>query len=80
MNSITLQKALDTVEALAVEDQQALIELVSQRLAERRRIEISRNAAETIETVRDGRATTGTFEDIREDLSHLLSNPESAHV
>ena len=41
MELTTLQKALDTVEALAAEDQRVLIELVSQRLAEERRMEIS---------------------------------------
>jgi hypothetical protein len=53
---------------LAAEDQRVLIELVSQRLAEERRMEISRNAADTVEAVRAGRATIGTFKDLKEDL------------
>ncbi len=63
-----MQKALDAVDALAAQDQRVLIELVSQRLAEERRMEISRNAADTLEAVRDGRATIGTFEDMEKDL------------
>jgi hypothetical protein len=68
MESTPLQKALDTVDALAAEDQRVLIELVSRRLGEETRIEISRNAADTLEAVRAGRASIGTFEDLREDL------------
>lgn len=68
MESATLQKALEAVDALAAEDQRILIELVSQRLAEKRRMEISRNAADTLDAVRAGRATIGTFEEIKDDL------------
>ena len=38
-----MQQALDEIEKLGAEDQQAVIEIVRQRLIERRRQEIARN-------------------------------------
>ena len=69
MESGTLQNALDAVEALGSEDQRVLVELVSRRLAEERRAEISTNASETLQAVRDGSASVGTVDDLRKDLS-----------
>ncbi len=68
MESGTLQNALDAVDALGPEDQRFLVELVSRRLAEHRRAEISRNADETLQAVRDGSASVGTVDDLRKDL------------
>jgi hypothetical protein len=67
-----LQQALDAVEKLPAEDQETLVELVQRRLAEWRRAEIARNAAATLEAVREGRASYGSVEDLRRDL---LSEP-----
>ncbi len=62
------QKAIELVEALPPEDQQTLIELVQRRLVEWRRSEIARNASRTLESVRAGRAQTGSLEDLKRDL------------
>jgi hypothetical protein len=62
------QEAIEAVEALSLEDQQALIELMRQRLIERRRAEIARHAAETRQAMREGRASYGAVEDLQRDL------------
>ena len=63
-----LQQALDVVESLPPDDQGTLIDLIRHRLVERRRAEIARNAEETLQAVRDGRAQYGSVEDLRRDL------------
>ena len=63
-----LQQALDVVESLPPDDQETLIDLIRHRLIERRRDEIARNAEETLQAVRDGRAQYGSVEDLRRDL------------
>jgi len=66
--SSPFQRAIDVVEALPPEDQETLIDLIRRRLIERRRAEIARHAAETLQAVREGRARVGTVEDLRRDL------------
>ena len=63
-----LQQALDIVESLPPDDQETLIDLVRYRLLEKRRAEIARNAEETLQAVRDGRAQYGSVEDLKRDL------------
>jgi hypothetical protein len=62
------QRAIDVIETLPPEDQEILIDLIRRRLIERRRAEIARHAAETLQAVREGRAQVGTVEDLRRDL------------
>ncbi|MBM4465189.1 MAG: hypothetical protein FJ014_06520 [Chloroflexi bacterium] len=50
------QQALDVVEKLPPEDQETLVGLIQHRLVEWRRAEIARNAAATLQAVREGRA------------------------
>jgi hypothetical protein len=66
--SSTLQKAIDVVEALPLEDQETVIELLQRRLVERRRTEIARNATATLQAVREGQARYGSVEDLKRDL------------
>lgn len=63
-----LQQALEVVESLPPDDQETLVDLIRHRLVERRRAEIARNAKETLQAVRDGRAQYGSIEDLRRDL------------
>ena len=64
-----LQEALEVVERLPLEDQVTLIEVVERRLVESRRDEIARNAAATLQAVREGRASFGAIKDLQRDLS-----------
>ncbi|MBU4225905.1 MAG: hypothetical protein KKC71_08805 [Chloroflexi bacterium] len=66
------QQALEVIERLPAEDQASLIEIVQQRLTELRRVEIARNARDTLQAFREGRAHYGTIEDLQRDL---LSEP-----
>ena len=72
-----LQQALDVVESLPPDEQETLIELVRRRLVERRRAEIARNAEETLQAVRDGRAGYGSVEDLQRDLGKGAAFPSS---
>jgi hypothetical protein len=64
-----IQQALDEIEELAAEDQQVVVEIVQQRLVERRRREIGQNAQSAVQAFREGRASYGTVEDLRRDLA-----------
>jgi hypothetical protein len=60
--------AIEVIEALSKEDQEALVDLIRRRLIERRREEMARHAAETFQAVRDRRAKYGSVEDLKRDL------------
>lgn len=64
-----IQQALDRIEGLDAEDQQAVIEIVRRRLVERRRVEIAENARHAVQAFREGRAQCGTIDDLRRDLA-----------
>ena len=53
------QQALDVVDKLPPEDQETLTDLIQRRLVERRRAEIARNAATTVQAVREGHVGYG---------------------
>jgi len=63
------QQVLELIESMSPEDQETLIELIRHRLIEWRRGEIARNAAETLQAVREGRAGYGTVKDLEGELS-----------
>ena len=64
-----IQQALDQIEGLEADDQRLVIEIVHQRLVERRRAEIAENARTTMRAFREGRARYGTVSDLRRDLA-----------
>jgi hypothetical protein len=64
-----LQRALDVVEELSMEEQETLVRVIEHRLVEWRRAEIARNAAATLQAVRDGSAGYGSVEDLKRDLA-----------
>ncbi len=63
------QQALDSVEGLPPDEQWTIIELIRNRLIEHRRTEIARNAANTLQAVREGRAIYGSVDDLRRDMA-----------
>lgn len=67
--STQLQRALEAVEDLPLDDQEFCLDLLKHRIADRRRDEIARNAAITLQAVREGRARYGSIEDLKRDLS-----------
>lgn len=62
------QKALDPIEALPLEDQRSVLDLIHQRLVEARRLEIAENAALTLQAISEGQAKYGSVEDLKRDL------------
>jgi len=68
-NSSTIQKALDCIEELLPEEQETLIEIIRRRNIEKRRNGISRNAADTLNAIKEGKASYGSVEDLKKDLA-----------
>ena len=53
-NTAALQKLIDSVDALSIEDQDVLISLVQQRRTEQRQTVMSHNNDETVQTLSSG--------------------------
>ena len=64
----SLQQAIDTVEALPLEEQELLLALLQRHIIERRRVEIANNAVTTLQAVRNGTARSGSIDDLKSDL------------
>lgn len=67
-SSTPLQKAIEAVEGLPIEDQDMVLELLKRRRAEQRREEIAKNARESRSAIREKTAKFGTVDDLRKDL------------
>jgi hypothetical protein len=63
-----LQTAIETVEALSIEEQDILFDLVQKRRIEQRRQEIAQNTIRTMEAVKNGTAQRGTATEIMADI------------
>ncbi len=62
------EAALDVIDRLPTDDQEAIIEIVRRRITERRRREIADNAQATLQAFREGSASYGTVDDLRREL------------
>jgi hypothetical protein len=62
------QQVLDLVELMSFEDQASFIEVLNHRLTDYRREEIARNAAMTLQAIRDREAQYGSIEDLKRDM------------
>ncbi|MBE9168791.1 hypothetical protein IQ238_15160 [Pleurocapsales cyanobacterium LEGE 06147] len=67
------EQVLESVETLSIEEQEALIDLVRQRLKERRRTEIAENIARSQQDDRAGKVFCGTVEQIIAELNRPLA-------
>lgn len=65
---ISFNEILESIDQLSDEEQEMLTDIIRNRLHERRREEIARNAKETYEALKEGRARTGTIDDLKRDL------------
>jgi len=68
MQTLTFDKVLENIEALPVERQEALVEIVRLRLRERRREEIRSNAELARQQLAAGQLPRGTVDDLLRDL------------
>jgi hypothetical protein len=62
--------AMETIEALPAEDQQALIDLLQKRLVENRRSEIAANIVQAKAEYEAGQVVRGNIDDIMNELNH----------
>ncbi len=62
------ETVLESVEALPVEDQEILVDLIRRRLIEKRRAEIAAHIIETREQYRTGRVRRGTVDDLMAEI------------
>ena len=62
------EAALDVIDRLPPDDQEAIIEIVRRRIVDRRRREIASNAQTALLAFREGRASYGTVDDLRKEL------------
>ncbi|MCC5667527.1 hypothetical protein LC653_27510 [Nostoc sp. CHAB 5784] len=63
-----LDQVLESVENLSVDEQEALIDLIRHRLAERRRSEISANITQAQVEYQTGKVFRGTVTQIMDEL------------
>lgn len=67
--TITIEEVLEDIEHLNTEDQKYIIELISKRLIDKRRKEISKRAKEAENNYKKGKSKRGSLEDLGEDLN-----------
>ncbi|OYD93724.1 hypothetical protein CDG76_17210 [Nostoc sp. 'Peltigera membranacea cyanobiont' 210A] len=63
-----LDQVLESIENLSVDEQETLIDLISHRLAERRRSEIAANIAQAQVEYQTGKVFRGTVTQIMDEL------------
>ena len=63
------EQVLESIETLSLDEQEALIQLVQRRLAEKRRNEIAENIAQAQVEYRSGQVFRGTVAEIMDELS-----------
>lgn len=63
-----LEEVLEVVETLTLDDQEFLVDLVRQRVADKRRVEIARNIAETRTEYQAGQVQRGSAVDLMLEL------------
>ena len=66
--SSTFQQAIETIETLSLNDQEALLELLQKRLIERRRKELMREIAEVRQEYAQGQVIFGAVADFMTEL------------
>jgi hypothetical protein len=62
------EEVLEVVETLPLDDQELLVDLVRQRVADKRRAEIARNIAETRIEYEAGQVRRGSVSDLMAEL------------
>jgi hypothetical protein len=65
---VSFQTVIEYVEELSEEEQNLLIDLIQKRRIEKRRMEIAKNATETLTALQTGTAKRGSFTDLKADL------------
>jgi len=66
---ITLNKVLEETEHLDLDDREYLLDILSKRLVELRRTEISKRVKEAVTAYKEGNVKSGSFDDLWKDLN-----------
>ncbi len=66
--TINFGDVLEEVNQLSDEEQEMLTDIIRNRLRERRREEIAKNACETYKAIKEGHARTGSLDELKQDL------------
>lgn len=64
----TFQNAITTVEALSIEEQTLLIEIIQKRLQQQKRQQLKQEIQSVRQEYRDGQVTFGSVEDFMNEL------------
>ncbi len=68
VQSLSFQDLIDAVESMPLEDQSMLVELINQRIIEKRRAELVARVREARDEFKRGEVKSGTFEDLMKDV------------
>jgi hypothetical protein len=74
--TVTFQEALDIVESLPEDQQEALVAVVRRRLMERRREVLSKHIEEARQELSLGEVRRGTVDDLSLEIEQVRNNPE----
>ena len=66
---ITLEKVLEEAEHLEFDDREYLLNILSKRQIELRRVEISKRVKETLKAYKEGNVKSGKLEELWKDLN-----------
>ena len=68
----SFQELIESVEALPLDDQQILMDIINRHIIEQRREELFSDMEESLEAYRKGEVRVGTVDDILKDLDEDL--------
>jgi len=68
MQNSTLQKALEAVEALSLDEQKILLDIIKKRLHQERRAELVRETLEVQKEYKEGKVKFGSVDDFLKEL------------
>ncbi|MGB7570723.1 MAG: hypothetical protein WBL87_03095 [Methanothrix sp.] len=66
----SFQELIESVEALPLDDQQILMDIINRHIIEQRREELFSDKEESLEAYRKGEVRVGTVDDILKDLNN----------
>ncbi len=66
---ITLDRVLDEAEHLEIDDREYLLDILSKRLVEQKRMEISKRVKEAVKAYKEGNVKRGNLESLWKDLN-----------
>ena len=66
----SFQELIESVEALPLDDQQILMDIINMRIIEQRRDELFSDMKESLEAYRKGEVRIGTVDDLLRDMNN----------